>query len=301
MAASEVEETLGSEAEQRPRAAIAALLAGALTLASNVLLTVGLRDFPVSDVLEAFDAALRGAVAPLRAAQVAFIDDHLLVLLASALAGALGFLGMALALLFLWRATAARRSEIPRFIRILAIAGPVTAAVGSLMAMIGRSAASASFVGGEDRSVDAARDALSPAAAQAGQLLALIGTFGLAMAIGFIALNAMRAGLLTRFLGVLGVIAGVLWIIPFDQLAIVRSLWWMLLGILLASTARLPLAWQTGRAEPWPTQQQLREAREAQKRAASGEPEPEPERADPQPAPGAPHPATAKRKRKRRG
>ena len=299
MAASEVEETLGAEAEQRPRAAIAALLAGALTLASNVLLTVGLRDFPVSDVLEAFDAALQGDVAPLRAAQVAFIDDHLLVLLASAIAAALGFLAMALTLLFLWRATAARRSEIPRFIRILAVAGPVTAAVGSLMAMVARSAASASFVGGEDRSVDAARDALSPAAAQAGQLLALVGTFGLAMAIGFIALNAMRAGLLTRFLGVLGVIAGVLWIIPFDQLAIVRSLWWMLLGIMLASTARLPLAWQTGRAEPWPTQQQLREAREAQKRASSGEPAPEP--AEPEPATGAPHAATSKRKRKRRG
>ena len=299
MAASEVEETLGWEAEQRPRAAMAALLAGALTLASNVLLTVGLRDFPVSDVLEAFDAALSGEVAPLRAEQVAFIDDHLLVLLASAIAGALGFLCMALALLFLYRATAARRSEIPRFIRILAVAGPVTAAVGSLMAMIARSVASADFVSGGGGSVEAARDALSPAAAQAGQLLALIGTFGLAMALGFIALNAMRAGLLTRFLGVLGVIAGVLWIIPFDQLAIVRSLWWMLLGVLLASAARLPLAWKTGRAEPWPTQQQLREAREAQKRAASGEPEPAPPA--PEPAGGAPHPATAKRKRKRRG
>jgi hypothetical protein len=299
MAASEVEETLGWEAEQRPRAAIAALLAGALTLASNVLLTVGLRDFPVSDVLEAFDAALRGEVAPLRAEQVAFIDDHLLVLLASAIAGALGFLGMALALLFLYRATAARRPEIPRFVRILAVAGPVTAAVGSLMAMVARSVASAKFVSdGGDGSVEAARDALSPAAAQAGQLLALIGTFGLAMALGFIALNAMRAGLLTRFLGVLGVIAGVLWIIPFDQLAIVRSLWWMLLGVLLASTARLPLAWQTGRAEPWPTQQQLREAREAEKRAASGEPAPAP--AEEKPVGDAPHPATAKRKRKRR-
>ena len=299
MAASEVEETLGGEAEQRPRAAIAALLAGALTLASNVLLTVGLRDFPVSDVLEAFDAAVRREAAGLRIEQVEFIDEHLATLVASALAGALGFLAMAFTLLFLWRATAARRAEIPRFVRILAVAGPVLAAVGTLTAMIGRSVASASFLSGDERSVDAARDALSPPVAQAGQLLSLVGTFGLAMALGFIALNAMRAGLLTRFLGVLGVIAGVLWIIPFDQLALVRSLWWMLLGILLASAARLPLAWQTGRAEPWPTQQQLREAREAQKRAAAGEPPAAP--AGEAQAAGEPHPATSKRKRKRRG
>ena len=300
MAASEVEETLGWEAEQRPRAAIAALLAGVLTLASNILLTVGLRDFPVSNVLDALDASVDDRLEPLRAEQVAFIDDHLAVLLGSALAGALAFLGMALTLLFLHRATAARRAEIPRFIRFIAVAGPVTAAVGTLMAMIARSVASASFLGGDDRSVDAARDALSPAAAQAGQLLALIGTFGLALAIGFIALNAMRAGLLTRFLGVLGVIAGILWIIPFDQLAIVRSLWFIMLGVLLLGSTRLPLAWKTGRAEPWPTQQQLREAREAQKRAAAGEPVEGPEA---KPSAEAPHPATAaaKRKRKRRG
>ena len=299
MAASEVEETLGWEAEQRPRAALAAILAGLMVLASTLVAALGGRDDPDTNLFEAFEAARDDRLEAVRTAEVAFRDDHKLEIIGSAALAAIGFLALAALLLFLWRATAARRPELPRFVRFLAAAGPVTVAVGILMFTIADAVSAANFLSGDDRSHEALRDTVSSPASLAGQLLTLVGSFALAVAVGLISLNAMRVGLLTRFLGVLGLIAAAVWILAgIDQLGIIRALWLISLGLLLRrALTRLPPAWQTGRAEPWPTQQEIREARDAQKRAAAGEPDPEPAAR----ATDAPHPATAKRKRKRRG
>jgi hypothetical protein len=117
----------------------------------------------------------------------------------------------------------------------------------------------------------------------------------------------MRAGLLTRFLGILGVVAGVLGVLPqLMPMPIVQSFWLIAVGLLLmgAGRAGLPPAWRTGRAEPWPTAreaaEQRREAEERRQGIRREEPktaEREPERV---PA-GRPHPSSKKRKRKRRG
>jgi hypothetical protein len=256
---SQVEDTLGWEAEQRPRAAIAAILSGLLVLTSNFLVQAAYRDYPSIDPLEALGEAASGETGVLKAAEVRYVDAHAGEIIASTVAIALGFFAMAFVLLYLWRAVMARRDDAPRPIRILALAGPVTLAVGSLMFSLGRVIAAGSFDGG---SAQAARDALMPSVSQAGQALVLFGTFGMALAIVFIALNAMRVGLLSRFLGILGVIAGVLWIIPFDQLGLIRSLWLVAIGVMLLGRNRPP-AWETGQAEPWPSQQELRERRDA--------------------------------------
>ena len=77
----------------------------------------------------------------------------------------------------------------------------------------------------------------------------------------------MRVGLLTRFMGVLGIIVGVLFIIPQleGQIPFVKIVW--LLGLSLLFLQRwpkaMPPAWVTGEAQPWPTQQEIREARMA--------------------------------------
>ena len=77
----------------------------------------------------------------------------------------------------------------------------------------------------------------------------------------------MRVGLLTRFMGVLGVIVGVAVapILPIDQQGIIRVFWLAALGMLFLGRlpSGTPKAWATGEAEPWPTQQQLREQRAA--------------------------------------
>jgi hypothetical protein len=114
----------------------------------------------------------------------------------------------------------------------------------------------------------------------------------------------MRAGLLTRFIGILGVIAGILLVLP--QLApvpIVMWVWLAGLGMLMLGTGRAGLlpAWRTGNAEPWPTAveaaQRRREAEERRQGIEPDEPKKPPARSAPT---GRPHPSSKKRKRKRR-
>ena len=82
-----------------------------------------------------------------------------------------------------------------------------------------------------------------------------------------VSLNAMRVGLLTRFLGYLGIIAGVLTIIPLVPIPIVEAYWLLALAYLLSGRwpSGVPPAWSSGEAVPWPGRQQ-------QVRAARGEP-----------------------------
>jgi hypothetical protein len=61
-----------------------------------------------------------------------------------------------------------------------------------------------------------------------------------------------------------------------------------------------PPAWRTGRAEPWPTAQQLAEQRKAQAEAKAGGAAAPAAPAEPEPVTAGAHSAASKRKRKRR-
>jgi hypothetical protein len=121
-------------------------------------------------------------------------------------------------------------------------------------------------------------------------------TIGLAFAFVMLSLNAMRAGLLSRFMGILGIIVGALTVLPIlpQGLPVVQMFWLGALGVLYLGVwpgGRGP-AWETGEAIPWPTAADLREAQEE----AEPEPDPEPEHL----APSTEHPVSKKRKRKRK-
>jgi len=133
----------------------------------------------------------------------------------------------------------------------------------------------------------------------------------------------MRVGLLTRFLGIIGAIAGAMPLIGgffAPQLAafpILQVFWLGAVGALILGRwpgGNVPPAWTSGRPEPWPTQQEIREQRErelAAAKAGKGRPE-EAEDAPLTPAPvprgaddgeetaGAAHSSSKKKKRKRR-
>jgi hypothetical protein len=178
-----------------------------------------------------------------------------------------------------------------------------------------------SFVDAVDKTNSAATDALSPTATLVGQLIWETSALALGFGIAIISLNAMRVGLLTRFMGVLGVIVGVAVapILPIDQQGIIRVFWLAALGMLFLGRlpSGTPKAWTTGQAEPWPSQQQLREQRAAaqadrdpedgedervSRRGATTAPPPKPpspRRPEPA-APGSEHSASKKKKRKRR-
>ena len=125
-------------------------------------------------------------------------------------------------------------------------------AVGRGASEIGRYVGASGFSGGDNSQ---ALDALTPPAYTVGQLLMLLGSFALGFAFVMLAMNAMRVGLLTRFMGVLGVIVGATFVLPLDQQGIIRSFWLAALGFLIAGRwpSGMPPAWETGAREPWPS------------------------------------------------
>ena len=116
----------------------------------------------------------------------------------------------------------------------------------------------------------------------------------------------MRVGLLTRFMGVLGIICGALIVLPIlSPLPIVQTFWLGAMAVLLAGRwpNGLPPAWETGEAVAWPSQSEVREARRKQmeqRRGGRQELEPEPEPVEAHAGPGQAHVSSKKKKRKRR-
>ena len=111
----------------------------------------------------------------------------------------------------------------------------------------------------EQAAEDYIEDELSPAL----QGISLGGSIALAFATIMIALNAMRAGLLSRFMGILGIFVGVVLVIPLG-VQILQLFWFAALGMLFLGRwpgGRGP-AWETGEAIPWPGAGQQREEME---------------------------------------
>ena len=82
--------------------------------------------------------------------------------------------------------------------------------------------------------------------------LGLGGRLGLAFALVYTCLWAMRTGLLTRFWGSLGMAMGVAALLLLIQFTFV---WFLYFGLLVAGwiPGGKPPAWESGEAEPWPT------------------------------------------------
>jgi len=325
------EETLAWEAEHRQRAGIASIVAAFLTFLGVVVTTVGQPssskfDDRIVTVVDAMGKTAAGQPVPPGRISAYAVDvgQHPALPIVGAIFYGIGSMAIFFVLAYLFRATRARRPEMPQFALVLAAVGAVGFGLGRGVAEVARYIGAHGFVDAADKSNSAATDALQPTAALVGQVIWEFCALVLGVALIIIALNAMRVGLLTRFMGVLGIIVGVTVapVLPLDQQGIIRIFWLGALGFLvLGRWPNIPRAWSTGQAEPWPSQQQLREQRNAARARQRGEPEPaetpetkgpSPERRPPAaPAPTPPRPrrpdpsgdvhsASKKKKRKRR-
>jgi hypothetical protein len=94
------------------------------------------------------------------------------------------------------------------------------------------------------------------------------------VAVGYVlvSLNAMRVGLLSRFMGYLGIFAGILTIAAITPVPVVAGYWLVALAVLFLGRwpTGTPPSWRSGKAEPWPSTQQLREDAARQREAARG-------------------------------
>jgi MFS family permease len=324
------EEVLAWEAEHRTRAAVAAFAAAALSIFGVLLTTVGQPgsnqfDDKILTVVDTMGRTAAGErIPPGRiAAYTVEVGQSPGVLIFGAVLFGLGSVAIYFAMAYLFRAVKARKPEFQQIALIMAAIGAVGFGVGRAVSEIARYLGARDFVDAADHTNSAASDALSPPASLIGQVVWQAAALALGFAFVLIALNAMRVGLLTRFMGVLGIIVGVTFVLPLDQQGIIRVFWLGALGVLFLGRmpSGMPKAWTTGSAEPWPSQQQLREQREAARAEAAAEGgEPAPSRSSPTertpakappPAPPSPrrpdaaaagteHNASKKRKRKRR-
>jgi hypothetical protein len=224
--------------------------------------------------------------------------------LASSVIVAIGYLALGWALTYLAVATRARRREFPKWLVYVPLVVASLQALATVLSAFATNVAIGDFLSGS-RTVEAAQDVGTTGLGVFAQLLGLPGALGLALALVMIALNAMRVGLLTRFMGVLGIITGALQILPFGgPLPVVQCFWLLLLTLLFLGRwpNGQPLAWRTGNAEPWPSSAKVREQRQraaAERRGEAHEPS-EPPGREPASISGGPSPSASARKRKRK-
>jgi hypothetical protein len=297
------QQQLDWEARHRFRAAFAAGIAAVAILAGQILeqtLNAGAPSLPLLDALQKL--AQPGSVREQASAQVPYaeyLQDHAIELIASRVVTAIGYFALAYALTFLAAAVRARRPEFPKWAFYLPVVSGVLFGVAWIAGGIGRLSDANQVIDG-DGTIGSVQDLGQAGVSNLAGVLLTPAALALTVAIVLVSLNGMRTGLLTRFMGALGMVSGVFQIIQVGaSLPLVQTFWLGALALLFAGRrpGGDPPAWRTGRAEPWPTGQQLAEARKAQKEGEEPppqEPEPEPER-----VPAGAHPATSKRKRKR--
>jgi hypothetical protein len=302
-AVADPEQQLAWEARQRPRAGVAAILSGLLTLGGYIWAGAAFRDIPRAGFLESLGhveaAGPIGEQQSARTPVYEFYEQHASAIVGSATARGVALVALAWALTFLGAATRGRRPEFLRLAVYVLPIGALLTAFATVVGAVGTVGAISAFLDGP-RTVDAAREIGEGSLVLTAEIVGQIGPLLLVAGIFLVSLNAMRVGLLTRFLGILGIISAFLMIFPLGPLPVVQSFWLIAVGLTMLGTVPggQPPAWRTGRPEPWPSQREAADARRRQAEARRGTREPEPQ---PEPVPaGRPHPVSKKRKRKRR-
>ena len=267
---SETRAQVARESERRRRLAPPAVAGGVLYLLSGIVVAATANGAPSVGLLQGLAPALRGEPRPAespRAPEVRYLSHHAFALISGSVIAAIAIGALVLILLLLVDAARFRRPETWSAARPLVLAGGISLALVSVAHQVVGSIEAHKFAVGHDFTNHAVDNALSKAMPY--QVLAYPALIaGLAMAAGTIAtsLAAMRVGLLTRWMGILGVFTGVLTFLPLGgvTLQVVPAFWMVMASILFGGRWPNgdPPAWAAGEARPWPTQAQMREARE---------------------------------------
>lgn len=222
--------------------------------------------------------------------------------LIGAIVDALGLVSLGIALNWLQQISRARSVEQQRFIRWLALVGACLSAVMAIAYAVVIATKANDFVASGNQSYLEANRLTSGALIVALPLLAQLGSFLLAGGFIWIALNAMRVGLLPKLLGWVGVFAGIFVLFPVGAIVpVVQGFWLAAVSVVIFGRwpQGTPPAWEAGVAVPWPAA--ARNTGRPERR------EPRPRRGQPAPAavvvsdePDAARSAGQKRKRKRR-
>ncbi|MEI7889651.1 MAG: hypothetical protein WCI34_05015, partial [Actinomycetes bacterium] len=184
-----------------------------------------------------------------------------------------GLLCVALTVVFLTRAAVARGGKAPRIAVGVTLFGGVAMFVGYTLQGFALVSISSKFAKEGGLSYDEMQNLLKNPMRIVGSWAGLLGTLTLGFGFVMASLNAMRVGLLTRFLGYLGILAGVMIVLPLmGGLLLVQAFWLLAVAATIAGRwpGGRPPAWDDGEAHPWPSAAEVRaQAAEARELADS--------------------------------
>jgi hypothetical protein len=270
-----IEETLKWEADHRRRASAGSIAAGLAIIVGLVVQVAAESGSPKVTLLSAFQHANSLERVDLRTPEFVYLSSHGAGLLIAYLLQGGAFLAAILGIGYLYRATSARTSNLRRWALPVALIGLIMIAIYSGLLGAGLVAKTHAFAHSSNHSHDAANKVVvdNPLIRFA-SFMRFFGGLFLAFGISMISLNAMRCGLLTRFLGILGIVGGVLYAFPLGTpLYPIPFVFYMIfLGVIIGGHwfSGVPPAWASGKAEPWPSSQEIRAQREAQRREGGG-------------------------------
>ena len=206
---------------------------------------------PIAGLGADFNKLAQDAYAERLAAFELARDDLLL----SQLLQAVGLLLFAAPLFYLFQAAARRSDAVRKPLVWLTIVGPVCLAVSLILYFVAYDTVAANFIdnfGAGTDANEAAKDALTGESTYSifGGLQ-IAGLLALVVAVVYTSLQAMRVGLLTRFVGTLGMAlgAGFVFIGPLSLAIFVLVISPLIAGFWPGPR---PPAWDAGEAIPWP-------------------------------------------------
>ena len=196
--------------------------------------------------------------------------------LIASIINAIASIGIAWTLVFLYRATKARNAEVRPFIRWLAIVGGGLSAVAGVIYAVIVAVKVHQFATTGSQTYDQATHLTSGAGLLVLQLSGQLAALIVAVSFVLVCMQAMRVGLLTKFMGYLGMFAGALVLFQITQIPVVQLFWLVATGYLISGRwpTGIPAAWRTGRAEMLPSGAELRAQRAAARGGGAARPAP---------------------------
>ena len=218
-------------------AALAAIVAALATPVSLFIAQTSFKDAPVNN----------------DPSQLRFIAEHGGGWIAMSSARSIGIALVAVVAYYLYIATKRRKPELPGAVAVLGIAGPLVFAVASFVQAIYLVVEAKSYSGLATQTIQRAEDILQGTASLIIAFTIFAATLALAFWLVVGSLNAMRVGLLTRAMGVVGILIGVFTVVPIGFAPAIMALWLLALAALFSGfwPGGRPPAWESGTAIPW--------------------------------------------------
>jgi len=254
----EIREHVEHETARRHRLGVAAFASGFLYLLSQIVIVSAENGAPKVGLLQGLAPALSGeanpAVSP-ATGLVKFVSHHAFPLVAGGVLSAIAVGIVIVVLLVLLDAVVFRRPQSWPAARPFVFGGGVAWALANIAHPAILAVETHAFAVGHDHSITAANNALQ---GTTGEIVASVGLLGgVVFSAGMIntMLNALRTGLLVRWMAMLGMLVGPLLFLPVGiELQLVAAFWMVMMGLLYSGKWPNgdPPAWSAGEAIAWP-------------------------------------------------